>query len=533
MDAVAGPSDAIHPSDATSLREAAAANDDAAAANAAAANDAPVVGPQDGERQFRRYRRQKPRPTTASSSVPEDLRLLSVRAGLWLVMELRRQLKEQAEDVLRLSRGKTAASEMSERIEGAWCRNLERNAGLGDFLRRSEEVAKRSRTGKKRKSGAFAAKVTEVFAETREERVARVLKGRPAPYMPWPQWAARPWAKEKRQRLDDDDSSEEKRTKWRRKADADDTAGFSVVETESLDDDFRRRVLETKEKLRDDRRDRRRHFGEEFSRLSSDDDDASCDSCDSSESSDFGLHLEHLEEVENDATWETLNRRFVDVAAEKRMPTFFPTRKKAPRRRVSLSEEMDLGIDAAAVDPPPMKAVMHGRLRQVTVAKRHVLTIPRAVAVVKGDLHVLYDCTLRLPRYWADIDTKGTIVSDKVLSKTTGLKQYRKTRHDDPIANPAVLDRITARCSKATLAACYAASQPRPPQSTEENTAPSKTPDREEDIEIEDIEIAADIATLRPAALTADLTPILLALDSSSDEDDYHPDNSTTWRLTH
>jgi len=293
-----------------------------------------------------------------------------------------------------------------------------------------------------------------------------------------------------------------------------DNEGFDLGAT--VDDEaFRRGVDERARRVEEASRERRRRLGLRSER----------------EREDAAVTLEHFEELQNDDTWATLNRRFVDVASEGRMPTFFPP--PSFERRPTSKENDDLGPDADATEPPPMKGLLHGRVGgRLQLPKSdddddatHVVTIPRGLAVIDGQLHVLYDCKLRLPLYWADTHRRDAD-GDLVL-KTIGVEQWRgKSRLRDPLADPAVFQRIVARCSSGTLATCYAASVgERKTKGKIKKTAlaPHDGHDDDDDDDAEKHDEAnpeqppAD--PLQPATLKADLHPILLAPDSS-DEDE-------------
>ena len=360
----------------------------------------------------------------------------SVNAGLWFLSEVRQDLKKHVEDVVKLrdsgSSSSNTAQALALKVDEAWCRNLERNGGLGDFVSLADEW--RQKTAAK----GTAPSVGKLPEESRSERISRMLDGRPAPYMPWPSWASRPWlADPKRQRGDEPDSAGPK-TKWRRTA-PEDRGG---IEVPIEDDAFRQRITASVQKIDERRMVQRRERG-----LPEPDQDQA-------------EILEQFEQLEDDTTYATLNRRFVDVATEGRMPTFFPPRN---RRR---DDDDDLGVDAETTDPPAVKALLHGRLRHVTVKDNvHILCISRAIAVIHGQLAVLFDSKLRLPFYWADDDPRSlnprrgrSRGASKVIHQTTGAKQWRGGHRDldDPLADRAIRNRIIARCSSGCLAACFA-----------------------------------------------------------------------------
>lgn len=95
---------------------------------------------------------------------------------------------------------------------------------------------------------------------------------------------------------------------------------------------------------------------------------------------------------------EMVFRPFHIFAENERLPKFFHY-----PADVKSVDEFDLGLDSyVAQSPCKIRGVLCGRSVKYSAYKRHWIRIPRALAILQDELHFLFNCSVKLPLYWAD-----------------------------------------------------------------------------------------------------------------------------------
>ncbi|KAJ1458537.1 hypothetical protein M885DRAFT_513031 [Pelagophyceae sp. CCMP2097] len=357
----------------------------------------------------------------------------TARAGLWFQQKLRRSVRDAAARALRAGgRDAPAAEALAEALAGRW-RGLLAEGGLGAFLdrgdaldgSRDDSVAAAAADVRRGAAALHGPGTRSVDAGERPgDRIRRSMAGRPAPRMPWPMWAARPWspAEDARDRLLD-------RAHVRSTAGALPAAGLEKYKYTIAGDVRTEAMAMAAQAARDQAAAYPRPADDDRAQRPADDaprrdegpagGEADGDSSDGDKGAageaDVLDEIDELEALLQEADAPASRPRpdpaacgtFADfVESGFRCPAFLPGRARAAAGADDDPDGLgavDLGVDSDATDAVSgVCAAVAGRWRYRKRGDVHTLMLARGLAVVCGEVHLVYDALAHFDRYWAD-----------------------------------------------------------------------------------------------------------------------------------
>uniref|UniRef100_A0A7S3K3Z3 Uncharacterized protein n=1 Tax=Aureoumbra lagunensis TaxID=44058 RepID=A0A7S3K3Z3_9STRA len=334
---------------------------------------------------------------------PEEVRILSARSGIWIQDQLREKMQEHIFTITKSRLGEEKAKTLAAKIDKSWCESMCTSGRVSEnYFSRAQAVM-----------NAFKLlsppehETNNIPKESVEQRAQRIAVGKPALYMAWPDWAAKPWSRTdpRRKRGDEEngnalnDDLQGQARKWRR------------LDERAIKPNLFYGIAVTPQEIQAAEASA---VAVNAARQSNTSHPQQIDENDDVLGEIEQLLAEEKQYIDETTTDDHL-KSFVEEAIQFRAPTFFAGGHS--RRYHSQSENDDELF--ALVKPTNAESYFHGRIKCYSArGNNHVIQISRAVAVLNGRIHIMYDCLIRLPYYFGDeiIQSKQSHIFSQRLS---------------------------------------------------------------------------------------------------------------------